>query len=300
MFSDDRLHVTREIFSQPECWARACNLEADRGRGLPLPGERAAVIGCGTSWFIAQSYAALREAKGLGETDAFCASEFPARRRYDRVVAITRSGTTTEVARALESVRPGTPVTEITAVPAGGVAGLATHVVDLSFADELSVVQTRFATTALALLRARLGEDLDAAITDCRDVLLRPMPSGWVGADHLAFLGRGWTIGLANEAALKCREASLSLAESHPAMDYRHGPASLAEPGRLVWMLGAPPEGLADEVRATGATWVASHLDPMADLVRVQLLAVARGLDRGLDPDHPRHLTRSVVLGAGA
>ena len=39
-----------------------------------------------------------------------------------------------------------------------------------------------------------------------------------------------------------------------------------------------------------------SGLDPLADLIRVQRLAVARATARGLDPDSPRHLTRSVVL----
>ncbi len=38
------------------------------------------MIGCGTSWFVAQAYAALRERAGLGETDAVCASEFAAGR----------------------------------------------------------------------------------------------------------------------------------------------------------------------------------------------------------------------------
>jgi glucosamine 6-phosphate synthetase-like amidotransferase/phosphosugar isomerase protein len=45
---------------------------------------------------------------------------------------------------------------------------------------------------------------------------------------------------------------------------------------------------------------VESALDPLADLVRVQRLAVARAAARGLDPDLPRHLTRSVVLGTAA
>ena len=291
----DSLHVSREIASQPECWARAAELA--QSAGLPQPGERVAVIGCGTSWFMAQSYASLREAAGLGETSAFTASEFVAGRSWDRVVAICRSGTTTEVFSALSRVRPGVPTTEITAVPDTDIGALATDVVDLSFADEQSVVQTRFATSVLALLRSHLGEDIDRAIADCRAALAEPVPAEWIDAIQIAFLGKGWTIGLANEAALKCREASLSFVESYPAMDYRHGPISLAEPGRLVWMLGEPVAGLEAQVRETGATWIASDLDPMADLVRTQRLAVARGVARGLDPDHPRHLTRSVVLG---
>ena len=37
-------------------------------------------------------------------------------------------------------------------------------------------------------------------------------------------------------------------------------------------------------------------LDPLADLVRAQRLAVELAKNRGLDPDQPRNLTRSIVL----
>ena len=47
--------------------------------------------------------------------------------------------------------------------------------------DEQSVVQTRFATTTLALLRASLGEDLTAAIADARSVLAEDEGSAWPG-----------------------------------------------------------------------------------------------------------------------
>src|SRR3954468_14142809 len=104
-------HVKAEIVSQPDCWTRAAKL-AD-SPALPATGERVAVIGCGTSWFMAKAYAALREQAGHGETDAFQASEFPLRRRYDRIVAITRSGTTTEVVDLLAAVKG--PTTVITA-----------------------------------------------------------------------------------------------------------------------------------------------------------------------------------------
>ncbi|MDR3107950.1 MAG: hypothetical protein LBU05_07150 [Bifidobacteriaceae bacterium] len=222
----------------------------------------------------------------------------PKSRRYDRVVAISRSGTTTEVAAALAGLPAGTASVGIVGRTGTPVAEQVDHLVTLEFADEKSVVQTRFATTALALLRASLGEDLTGAIEHCRTALRQPLDDAWLTAGQAAFLGSGWTVGLAQEAALKMREASLSFTEAHPAMDYRHGPISLAEPGRLVWMFGVPPEGLENEVKQAGATWIESTLDPMADLVRVQRLAIARGLARGLDPDHPRHLTRSIILAA--
>jgi fructoselysine-6-P-deglycase FrlB-like protein len=49
-------------------------------------------------------------------------------------------------------------------------------------------------------------------------------------------------------------------------------------------------------VRATGATVREASLDPMAELVLVHRTAIALAEAKGLDPDHPAHLTRSVVL----
>jgi fructoselysine-6-P-deglycase FrlB-like protein len=292
-------HTEREIASQPDCWRRAATLASGVADVLPRPGERVAVAGCGTSWFVAQCYAALRESAGLGETDAFAASEFPAGRRYDRVLALTRSGTTTEVLWLLERLRGQVPTIAITADPAAPVTTTADQVIVLDFADERSVVQTRFATSLLALLRTSLGTDLGSAIADAETVLRAELPPEWVGAAQFTFLGSGWSVGLAAEAALKMREAALAWTESYPATEYRHGPVSIAEPGRLTWVFGPVPAGLAEDVTRAGGTVVSSDRDPMAELVRVQRLAVAIAHARGLNPDQPRNLTRSVILHSG-
>ncbi|MGI8414696.1 MAG: sugar isomerase, partial [Nakamurella sp.] len=52
--------VLAELASQPEMWTRAVRVAADRAAVLPQPGERIAVVGCGTSWFVAQAYASYR------------------------------------------------------------------------------------------------------------------------------------------------------------------------------------------------------------------------------------------------
>ncbi|MEV6161960.1 sugar isomerase [Streptomyces sp. NPDC052052] len=288
--------IESETASQPECWRRAADLAPSRSAALPTTGERIAVVGCGTSLYMAQAYAALREASGQGDSDAFAASEFPLGRRYDRVVALTRSGTTTEVLELLARLRGTLPTVAITADPDTPVMTSADDVVVLDFADERSVVQTRFATTALTLLRAHLGLHSDAVVRDAETALAEPLPEGLAECTQFTFLGRGWTVGIANEAALKMKEASLSWTEAYPAMEYRHGPVSIATTGTATWMFGTAPEGLAEQVGSTGARWVHSGLDPLADLVRVQRLAAVRAAARGLDPDSPRHLTRSVVL----
>jgi len=289
----------QEVASQPACWRRAGQLAADVAGVLPAVGERVAVAGCGTSWFMAQSYAAAREASGHGETDAFAASEMPVGRAYDRVVVLSRSGTTTEIVQLLDRLRGEAPTVAITAVPGTPVAQAADAVIDLGFADEESVVQTRFATTELALLRANLGVDPGPAADAAERVLAAPLPAEMLAARQFTFLGAGWTYGLANEAALKLREAAGMWTEAYPAMEYRHGPVAVTGEGSIVWLFGTPPDGLGDEIAAAGGTAWFSEEDPLAELVRVQRVAVALARARGLDPDQPRNLARSVILATG-
>lgn len=289
-------HVLAEIHSQPAMWQRAIDLAGRSAGVLPSAGQRVAVVGCGTSWFVAQSYAAEREGAGQGLTDAFAASEFPAGRRYDLVVAITRSGTTTEVLELLAALPAEQATLAVVGDPESPGATAADATVLLPFADEKSVVQTRFATSALVLLRAGLGQDLTSLAAEGEAALTAELPDGWADKVQFTFLGTGAAVGIAHEAALKMREAALAWAESYPSFDYRHGPISLAAPHTLVWSIGLPPAGLADQIAATGASLQVSTGDPVAALVHIQRLAVALALQRGLDPDQPRHLTRSIVL----
>jgi fructoselysine-6-P-deglycase FrlB-like protein len=64
----------------------------------------------------------------------------------------------------------------------------------------------------------------------------------------------------------------------------------------VLWIIGEAEPDLVDDIRATGASVLESRGDPMAELVMVHRAAVALARSRGLDPDRPRHLTRSVVL----
>jgi fructoselysine-6-P-deglycase FrlB-like protein len=288
--------IESEVASQPECWRLAARHAVHAAAALPARGERVAVAGCGTSWFMAQAYAAAREASGHGETDAFPASEMPAGRSYDRVLVLSRSGTTTEILQLLGRLRGRTRTVAITASAGTPVADEADEAIVLAFADEESVVQTRFATSELALLRAHLGEDMEPVARAAERVLAEPLPEAVTAARRFTFLGTGWTCGVASEAALKLKEAAGMWAEAYPAMEYRHGPAAVTGEGTVVWLLGAAPAGLVAEIAAAGGVAWQTGEDAMAELVRVQRLAAALARSRGLDPDHPRNLDRSVIL----
>jgi fructoselysine-6-P-deglycase FrlB-like protein len=290
----DNLDV--EVNSQPSCWLRAGEVAA--GGGLPEHGSRIALVGCGTSRYVAEAIAAWREGEGFGESDAFAASEMPVGRTYDTVVAISRSGTTTEVLRLMEELLPRTEVLSITGGESTPVAGAATRNISLPFADEQSVVQTRFATSVLALWRSYLGHDIEHLAGLAQAALVAPLPDRLGSFKQFVFLGPGPGVGLANEAALKLREASLSWTEAYAAMELRHGPISVLEAHSLVWSLSELPVGLDEDVGASGATLelASPDGDPMVELVRAQRAAITLAHLKGIDPSQPRRLSRSIVL----
>ena len=294
-------HLAVEIATQPANWMAARNTAERFAAALPQAGEKVAVVGCGTSLYMAQAYAALREELGQGVTDAWTPTEARIDRGYDRLLAITRSGTTTEVVDLLTRIRGRIPASVISSSPGTPALEVAEPIL-MPEVDEESVVQTRFATTALAMLRWHLGQDLSLAAEQAQRIIeageseLGPA----LTAEQLTFVGRGWTNGVAQEAALKLRESAQLWTESYPMMEYRHGPLSISAPGRVVWAFGDLVPGFAEDVAVTGADLMHAEVDPLAELVRVHLLCVARARRAGLDPDAPRNLTRSIILSPAA
>jgi|GEM_PF-1873669 len=282
-----------ELATQADIWRQTATFLPSVAHLLPKHGAKVAAVGCGSSWFMSQGYAAVRETAGNGETDFYAGSEFNYGRKYDHIVIISRSGTTTEVIEILKKTK--TPTTVITAVAGSPVTELATHSIIMDFADEESVVQTRWATAALGLLRAHNSFDLAGAANDAEAAIasdLGDLPK----VEQITFLGHGWTIALAQEAGLKTREAAQFWSEAYPQLDYRHGPMSIAQAGRAVWVFGEIDPKLEKEIIATGALLEKSSLDPMAHLIRAQRVAIEIAKLKGLDPDHPRGLSRSVIL----
>jgi fructoselysine-6-P-deglycase FrlB-like protein len=287
--------VAGEIADQPDAWRRAAMLSAT---ALPFePGARTALVGCGSSWHAASAIAALREQAGGGETDAYAASEARLERDYARVIAISRSGRTSELLSAIGDIPAGVEKLALVGDLTSPVAAVCDGAIDFAFADDRSVVQTRFVTSVIAYGRAALGTSLDDAISDARMAMDGTLPLEPTHAEQLVFLGQGWCLALAHAAALVTREAAQVRTEAHPAMEYRHGPIATAGPGTVVWFIGAAPDGLAGEIEAAGASVVLSVVDPLAELVRVQRIAVSLAERRGVDPDRPPNLTRAVVLG---
>ena len=233
--------TSEEVASQPSCWKTALQQGREQPAGLPAPGEQVLVLGCGTSYYLGEAYAWLREAGGHGTTDALIASEVPPRLRPlrpgggDQPLRHHQGG----AAGAREGAARHARWTAIVGELGTPVAEAASDVVDLSYADEQSVVQTRFPTSLLTMLRAHLGESADvlSGLADQAAALMRCRRLTESAPRQFVVLGSGWAAALAQEAALKCRESAGMWAEAYATGEYRHGPISVAGPGTLVWAM---------------------------------------------------------------
>ncbi|NUS01813.1 MAG: SIS domain-containing protein [Nonomuraea sp.] len=285
-----------EVGSQPAIWQQVVDAAPSLAAALPAKGANVLAVGCGTSYYILDAYARRRQQLGHGRTRAAIATELDDQDAYDAVVLLSRSGTTSDLVRLAADLSRHATTIAVTGTPGSPITRATHQQVLLDFADEQSVVQTRYATSALTLLRASIGDQVDRLPGQAREALAEPLAADPADYDHLVFLGSGWTRGLAEEAALKCREAARLWTEAYATLEYRHGPIACAGPRSLVWALSPLPADVVDAVLATGATLRVAQADPQAELVRVHRLAVAYARHRGIDCDAPEHLSRSVVV----
>lgn len=288
-------YFSTELASQPSVWRAAQSLADELRSKLAPDGARVAIVGCGTSLYVAQAAACYRERQGAGETDAYPGSEVPPR-PWDGVIVVSRSGTTTEILDAVRTLPSGMPVLGITANAGSPLAEVVTSELDLPFADERSVVQTRFATTALSLLLGVYGWNVEVSARRAEAFLGESLPDWAEAVEQFVFLGRGVGAAIASEAALKFREILRTWSESYATMEYRHGPISAINERSLVWIMDAEEPSIEAQIRATGARLIRGEGDPLAELVRVHRFAEGLADLLGINPDEPPHLARSVVL----
>jgi len=253
-------YTWQEILSQPQTWQATLDAFATRRAALERYLGQACfdqilVVGCGSTHYLAQAAAMILSqragipARGLPASELWLfPSVMPAGPTL--LVAVSRSGTTTETLWALDRFREvnGGSVLAITCCPESTLAKRADFVLAAPTAQERSVAQTRSFTSMLVLVQA-----LAATLARNQEMLQRlyrlppllkehgrrwqelPRQLGEdAGIQQLFFLGGGPFYGLANEAMLKTKEISLSCAEAYHPLEFRHGPMSMANQHTLV------------------------------------------------------------------
>lgn len=153
----------------------------------------------------------------------------------------------------------------------------------------------------------------------------RFIASRLVSVEKLFFIGRGLDYALSLEASLKLKEITYIHSEAYAAGELKHGTISLIEDGvpviTLLTQENVLPKTVSNmaEVKARGACVIAvtrentkfaentvdlrfntddtlpDLLDPLATVCALQLIAYYTSVLRGIDPDKPRNLAKSVT-----
>ncbi|MEP9400316.1 SIS domain-containing protein [Sphingomonas sp. VNH70] len=248
-------------------------------------------------------------------------------RTHAVVIAVSQSGRSPDLLRTVESYKAaGARVVALVNVEDSPLAALADVVLPLSAGPETSVAATKSfiaSLAALAAVAAYWSEDralidaLDAAPAQLEaafDLDWRAVADTLVAARNLFVIGRGYSFGVAQEAALKMKETSALHAEAFSSAEVRHGPMAIIDNGFPLLAFATSDEA-GDDVRAAAKEFAtrgaAVHLADAADggshpgairshaaiepILMIQsfyrmIESVSRR--RGLDPDAPPHLRK--------
>ncbi|MBK8822709.1 MAG: SIS domain-containing protein [Anaerolineales bacterium] len=331
-------HATyTEIKSQTDAWAQA--LEVTRTVTLPDPEKYEQVVftGCGSTYYLSMAASATyqeltgRSARAVPGGELLLNSQIILTSQKTLLVAISRSGTTTETVKAVEKFKKENR---------GDVIVISNYDEVLSrFADvnivipsgqEESVAQTRsfasmfVAATAMCARMAGRDDLVDSmsALPEAGQRIMRDFEPAAreigenLSFDRFYFLGSGIRYGLACEVNLKMKEMTLTHSEPFHFMEFRHGPMSMVNENAVV--IGMVSESnyshekaVLNEMQALGGKIVAlaesnadvSFMSQIPEQVRgvlylpaLQLMAYYRSLAKGLNPDRPTNLTAVVKL----
>lgn len=330
----------REIKSQPEAWKQALNLVNASPLPHALDYDQVVFTGCGSTYYLSLAAAALyqeltgRAARAVPGGELLLNSPANIARHGNSrylLVAVSRSGTTTETVKAVKKFKADRLGDVVVISNYDEVLSrLADTNLVISKGQEESVAQTRsfasmyVAATGLAARMAGRSDLLDSmsSLPETAERLIQDFEPAarQIGEnldfDRFYFLGSGIRYGLACEANLKLKEMTLTHSEPFHFLEFRHGPMSMVNEKAVVVGLVSESnfsheKAVLNEMQALGGKIVAlaefnadiAFKSGIPETVRgvlylpvLQLMAFYRSLAKGLNPDRPNNLTSVIKL----
>ncbi len=340
-------HTYNEILCQPEAWADALQVieksKVGLEKTLAADYDQVVFTGCGSTYYLSLAAAALFQemtgklTRAVPGGELLLNPETAVRQVSDLsyktlLVAVSRSGSTTETIRAVEQFRQRNhgPVIAITNYGSSPLAGLADLPLVIEKGQEQSVAQTRsfasmyVAATAMTMLTAgaETPHEKMNRLPQAGDRLLaryEPLAREFgenLDFDRFYFLGSGARYGLACEANLKMKEMTLTHSEPFHFLEFRHGPMSMVNENAVIvgllseknlsheqavlnemQVLGGQVFSLAESgARVTFESGLPESARSVLHLPVLQLMAFYRSMAKGLNPDQPKNLSAVVML----
>jgi len=250
-------------------------------------------------------------------------------------IMISQSGETADLIRCLENIKPKSPLIVITNSPNSTLAKRAHYVLDLCAGEEKAIASTKvyFAqVTVLALLAASLKNDVSTIeelleIADKQEEIFdnknqyKELAKYFSKVTDTYILGRGVDYPIALEASLKLKETSYIHSEAFYGGEFKHGPISLVVKN-IPTILFLSEKNSEESVRRNqieieelgGHAFVLTsrnleqegdvlvvpeckeEFSPLLKVMVVQYLAYYLAIEKGLDPDNPRNLSKAVII----
>lgn len=340
-----RHYMAKEMADQPAILAHHAQ-QKSIGRELSeliRGSDQIFLTGCGSALFAARIGASWF-GRALGKrATAVAASDFSEMVHFLRpdslVLGLSQSGETADLLEALRSAQEaGTRTAAIVNVMHSTAARMVDHIFPLDAGRERSVLATKSFTAMLGRMLAAVepgsvdGSGGAAVLNAASRTIAQLQASAsfsaridtvaerFARAEHIFVIGKGHGVGVAQEAALKIKEASYVHAEAFTAGELKHGAIALVEQGTPCLMLasdqrfGSDIESTGQELRSRGGYTVsigssagnasqdtitvpdAGAATPIVHAYVAQNLAYRMAVLRGLDPDYPRNLAKSVTV----
>lgn len=244
-------------------------------------------------------------------------------------IAVSQSGKSPDIVRVAEMARQqGALTLAMTNHPESDLAKVSSHTLNLHAGAELSVAATKTFVTSIVsaiwlLAEWQKDKQLLAAIHQLPAILEKAALLDWselreqiASRQSLYCLGRGPSLAISNEAALKFKETCQLHAESYSSAEVLHGPVSIVDRGFPVLAICAADRAeqalvnVADEIAAKGAVVFATSdkvtrasrlptirtnhplTDPISLIVSFYAMVEQVAISRGINPDEPRHLKK--------
>jgi glucosamine--fructose-6-phosphate aminotransferase (isomerizing) len=327
-------HFEREIREQPDVWRRIAESDKAEHLARAIRERDVVLLGSGSSLFMAQLGALALRRRGI-RAHALAATEAPLDNvayRNAAVIACSQSGRSTDLLNALDVLQPSQLIalTNTAESPLGDRANLT---IDLGAGPEIAVPASKSVTATAAILLWAAGlmsgthsrnastlietaEDVRSWL-DGRDVADVQEAAQRIGRRRsVVIVAAGYGVPIANEFALKLKEASYIHAEGFSAGEFRHGSAAMLDASCAI--IGVVDDvarnivnrPMVEAMQAESLRYViGGHIgdipllgpvvgeafNTLAWLVAAQMIALHVGRARYVESDAPRGLMKTMV-----
>jgi glucosamine--fructose-6-phosphate aminotransferase (isomerizing) len=324
--------MLKEIFDQRHFINESLAADTGEAESMIEKHEKIDVIACGTSFHAGLLLSYLLSERGK-VSQAYIASDYqfvgnPGDKTL--IIAISQSGETADVLQALRYAERSKKIA-ITNTVGSTITRISDNTVYLNAGPEVGVAATKTFTAQLAvILKLIYGKEKLAGLSELIEGMLgtenhvKEIAAKLAGKEHAFFIARGRNVPMAYEGSLKFKEITYIHSEAYPGGELKHGTLSLITEGVPVIALAPKDETLSKlfgnlkEAKARGGLIVSltndegvkkesdysidlpQDLDPVlypfALILPLQLLAYHVSVLRGIDPDRPRNLAKSVTV----